>query len=80
MCKGLKLDLSLAPHTQKLAQPRLAWLSGLNTSLRIQRVACSIPSQGTRRGCGPGPQLGAPERQPHIDVALSLFLPPFPSL
>ena len=28
-----------------------------------QKVAGSIPSQGTRLGCGPGPQLGAWERQ-----------------
>ena len=45
-----------------------------------QRVTGSIPSQGTCLGCGPGPQWGAHERQPHIDVSLPLFLPPFPSL
>ena len=45
-----------------------------------QRVAGSIPSQGTCLGCGPGPQYGASESQPHIDVSLPLFLPPFPSL
>ena len=39
-----------------------------------QRVTSSIPSQGARLGCGPGPQLGACERQPHIDVSLSLPL------
>ena len=43
-----------------------------------QRVAGSIPSQGTRLGCRPGPQFGARERQPHIDVFLPLFLPIFP--
>ena len=43
-----------------------------------QRVAGLIPSQSTCLGCGPGPQLGVCERQPHIDV--SLFLPPLPSL
>ena len=37
-----------------------------------QRAAGSIPSQGTCLGCGPGPQLGVHERQPHIDVSLSL--------
>ena len=41
-----------------------------------QRVAGSIPSQGTFLGCGPGSQLGAHETQPHIDVSLL----PFPSL
>ena len=45
-----------------------------------QRVANSIPIQGTRLGCGPGPQWGARERQPHIDVSLRLSLPPFPFL
>ena len=35
-----------------------------------QWVTGSIPSQGTRRGCRPGPQLGICERQPHIDVSL----------
>ena len=43
-------------------------------------VAGSIPSQGTCLGCGPGPQWGAHERQPHIDVSLPLFLLLFPSL
>ena len=37
-----------------------------------QRVASSIPSQGTCLGCGPGPQQGVCERQPHIDVSLPL--------
>ena len=40
----------------------------------------SIPSQGTCLGFGSGPLLGARERQPHIDVSLPLFLPPFPLL
>ena len=39
----------------------------------------SIPSRGTCLGCRPDPQLGACERQPHIDVSLPLFLSPFPS-
>ena len=30
--------------------------------------------------CGPGPQWGMRERQPHIDVSLSLLLPSFPSV
>ena len=45
-----------------------------------QRVAGSIPSQGTCLGCGPGAQLGVCKRQPHIDVSLSLLLPPYFSL
>ena len=39
-----------------------------------EMVAGSIPSQGTCLGCGPGPQWGAHERQPHIDVSLPHFL------
>ena len=35
-----------------------------------QSITGWIPSQGTRLGCGPGPQLGACERQP-IDVSLT---------
>ena len=45
-----------------------------------QGVAGSIPGQVTCLGCGPGPQLGACEGQPHIDVSLPLFLPPFTPL
>ena len=45
-----------------------------------QKVAGSIPSQGTCLGCRLGPQLGLCERQPidlsHVDVSLPLFLPP----
>ena len=44
-----------------------------------QRVAGSIPSQGTGLGCGSDPQLGACERQ-MINVSPLLFLLPFPSL
>ena len=39
-----------------------------------QRVAGSIPSQGTCLGGRPGPQLGVCKRQPHTDVSLPLFL------
>ena len=45
-----------------------------------ERVTSLSPSQGPCLGCGPGLQLGALERQPHIDVSLPLFLPLFPSL
>ena len=51
----------------------------IECQLANQRVTDSIPSQGTSLDCRPGSQLGAHERQPHIDVSLPLFLPPFPS-
>ena len=38
-----------------------------------QRVASSIPNQGTCLGGRPGPQLVACERQPHIDLPLPLL-------
>ena len=49
-----------------------------------QKVAGSIPGQGTCLGCRPGPRLGACERQP-ISVLITLahqYLSPFlsPSL
>ena len=43
-----------------------------------QRVAGSIPSQGTCLGCRPAPQ--SCKRQPHIDIFLPLFLSPAPSV
>ena len=45
-----------------------------------QRVDGCIPSQGSRLGGRPGPQLGARKRQPHIAVSLPLFLRPVPSV
>ena len=39
-----------------------------------------IPSQGTLLGCEPEPQWEPGDRQPHIDVSVPLFLPPFLSL
>ena len=44
------------------------------------KVTGLTPSQDTYLSCGPGSQLGTWERQPHSDVCLPLFLPPFPSL
>ena len=42
-----------------------------------QGVTCSIQSQGSCLGCWPGSQKRVHKRQPHIDVSLPLFLPPF---
>ena len=58
-----------------------SWCSSVDWVWAVkQRVAASIPSEGTCRGCGPGPQWGPCKRQPHTDVSLPLFLPPFSSL
>ena len=44
-----------------------------------QRVASSIPTQGTCLGCRLAPQYGVSERQLHIAVFFPLFLLPFSS-
>ena len=41
-----------------------------------QRVAGSIPGQGTCLCCRPDPQLGTCKRQPHIDLSSPLLSPP----
>ena len=54
------------------------WLSA---GLRIKGLPAQFPVRAhTSLGCGPGPQWGACERQPPIDVSLPLFFLPFPSL
>ena len=50
-----------------------------------RKVASLIPSQGMCPGCGPGPTSGHARGSQSMylsqtDVALPLFLPPFPSL
>ena len=50
-----------------------------------QKVASSIPGQGTCLGCWPGYWLGGVRGNrlmslSHVSVSLPLFLPPFPSL
>ena len=56
--------------------PWLMWLSELSADLPTEGLPVQVPV-GTCLGCGPGPQLGVYERQPHIDVSLALFLLPF---
>ena len=43
-----------------------------------QRVTCSIPSQGTCLGCGPGSQGGGGMKSNHTLMFVFLFLPPSP--
>ena len=48
----------------------------IECGLANQRVAASIPSQGTCLGCGPGPQLGAYKRQLiNVSLARQCFCP-----
>ena len=57
------------------------WCSSVDWAWAVnQKVTGSISSQGTCLGCGPGPQWGAGERQPYLNVSLLLFLPHIPSV
>ena len=85
----------IVPHPPPLSQKSL-WLYHLETTTVAlvgvaqwiepwpvnQRVTGWIPSQGTCLGCRPGPQWQGVvhARQPHIDLSLPFFLPPFLSL
>ena len=58
-------------HLKKTYQIALAGVAQWTECQPVnQKVASSIPSQGTCLGCGPGPQLRAFERQP-INVSLT---------
>ena len=78
------MDVSPTPHPGICLKFRLLALAAVAQWIECQpanqKVAGWIPSPGTSLGCGPGPQEETCERQPHIDVSLPLFLPPFPSL
>ena len=53
-----------------------SWCGSVDWVLACEPKATgSIPGQGTCLGCGPGPRLGACERQPHIDVSFSFLSP-----
>ena len=90
---NLFLDVHTSTSTNELKTPwvliwgvklALSALAGVAQWIEYwtanQRVTGLIPSQGTCLGCGPGLQLRACKRQPHINVALPFFLPPFPFL
>ena len=74
--KGLSADWQLQSSHKAVA----GIAQGIECGPENQRVTGLIPSQGTCLGCGPGPQWGAHEKQPHIDVSLPLFLLPVYSL
>ena len=65
----------LSMHTEVL-KGRVIALAGVAQWIESwpvnQRVAGSIPSQGTCLGCRLGSLVGALKRQPHIDVSLPL--------
>ena len=61
---------------KKKSEPWLVWLSALSTSLWTKGSLVWFPVKRSCLACGPGPHLGARERQPHTDVSLPLFLPP----
>ena len=77
---SLSLPLSLPLSLKTMKKKKVLALAGVAQWIERrptnQRVTGLVPSQGTCLGCGPGPQLGARKRQPHIDVSL----PPSPSL
>ena len=59
--------------------PWLVWFRGFGTSLQAKKVTSSAPRQGTCLGCGPGPQLGAWERQQiHVSLMHRCFSPFLP--
>ena len=61
-------------------QPGLVWLSRLNASLWAKGLPVWFPVRALPWVASQVPSRGALKRQPHIDVSLPLFLPPFPSL
>ena len=75
--------LPLAPKSIHIFLTRERALAGVAQLIERwpanQRVVGLIPSQDTCLGCGPGPQLGARERQlidvSHIGVSFPRFFP-----
>ena len=65
---------------KNIYQALLVWLSGLSTGLQTKRSLVQFPVRAHAWVAGKVPSGGAHKRQPHIDVSLPLFLPPFPSL
>ena len=76
---GDRKDVSVIKKAKNRALAGVAqWIECQPTN---QRVTGSIPSLGHMLGVrAMSPAGGAHERQPHIEVSLPLFLPPFPSL
>ena len=68
----LRSYISMVQLSQLRKFPWLVLAQWIECQPANQRVASSIPSQGTCLACGPGPQWAAHERQPHTDVSLPL--------
>ena len=74
--KGQDEDWMANYHPWQVDEMKKSFLALANVAQCIerqpanQRVGGLVPSQGTCQGCGTGPQEGAHERQPHIDVSL----------
>ena len=62
-------------HSYFYFESYLLALAGVALWIEHRPANQTVASQGTCLGCGPGPQLVACERQPHIDVFLSFSLP-----
>ena len=58
----------------------MVWLSGLNAGLQTKGLPVQFPGTAIAWVAGQVPSKGQCEKQPHTDVSLPLFLPPFPSL
>ena len=56
------------------------WLSGLSAGLRTKGSLVPFPIRAHAWVVCWVPSGGASDRQPHIDVSLPLFLPPFPPI
>ena len=77
MGKGVK-GKNLRHKMKSLAW--LVWLSGLSAGLQTRELLVQFPVRAHAWVVGQVPTWGAHKRQPHIDVSVLLFVPPFPSL
>ena len=71
--------VSLKMHRRrkiKNVHPWLVWLSVLSAGLQTKKSLVQLPVKAYAWVVA-GPQFEVCERQPHIDVSLLLFLPPF---
>ena len=82
---GVQLEFLDQPWTysavKKMTEgPWLVWLSGSSAGLQTKGLPVLFPVRAHAWVTSQVPSRGGCERQPHIDVSLPLFLPPFPSI